>query len=229
MSESIQQQRLRVVCAESGSAHRIRRGELLHHAGDPLRHVHLVLEGWVGRTRASVAGDVAFTGVHIAGDIVGVDALLSGELPDDLTALTNGSVLRAPVQAVRASVMRDVDLALEITGLLTADSRFLREALLSVGRQSSSERLSTFILQTRQRLVAAGLIAEDARCFDLPLTQVQLAAVTGLTAVHVNRVLRLLREAGWLDIRSGVVRINDMAALRREARSGTLAQATRVA
>ncbi|WP_306286341.1 helix-turn-helix domain-containing protein [Sphingomonas sp. Ant20] len=41
-----------------------------------------------------------------------------------------------------------------------------------------------------------GLVQDDS--FVLPLTQVDIGEATGLTNVHVNRVLRTLRERGLL-------------------------------
>ena len=221
------QHRIRALFEKQGESRQVRRGDRLHHAGDEPRYAYLVTGGWLARMRSNAAGDPAFTGVHIAGDMVGADAVLNGRLDDDITALTHGSVLRARVNVVLARMSEDVGTAIAMARLLATDGRFLREALLAVGRQTSSERLSAFVLQTHHRLVAAKLIPEHATCFDLPLTQAQLAAVTGLTGVHVNRVLKLLRDSGCLEIRSGVVHINDMTALQREARSGRLAHGHR--
>jgi hypothetical protein len=43
-----------------------------------------------------------------------------------------------------------------------------------------------------------GLVQDDS--FELSLTQVDIGEVTGLTSVHVNRVLRSLRERGLLKL-----------------------------
>jgi DNA-binding transcriptional regulator YhcF (GntR family) len=51
------------------------------------------------------------------------------------------------------------------------------------------------------RLFAIGL--SDGLNFTLPLTQADIAEACGLTAIHVNRVLRELRTAGICTLRSG--------------------------
>jgi CRP-like cAMP-binding protein len=51
--------------------------------------------------------------------------------------------------------------------------------------------------------------------FDLPLTQQDLGEATGLTSVHVNRVLRRLREDGLALVSRGKAEILDVAALAR--------------
>jgi hypothetical protein len=47
----------------------------------------------------------------------------------------------------------------------------------------------------------------------MPLTQIQLAQCTGITAVHVNRVLRSFREQGIVTIRDGEVTIPNLERL----------------
>ena len=47
----------------------------------------------------------------------------------------------------------------------------------------------------------------------MPMTQQEIADHLGLTLVHVNRVLRRLREAGIVTVQRGVVTVDEMARL----------------
>ena len=49
--------------------------------------------------------------------------------------------------------------------------------------------------------------------YTLPMTQEQLADATGLTPVHVNRVLKTLDEMGLVQKLKGSVQIHDFAGL----------------
>lgn len=208
---------LPAIFARHGDPRAIARRGVLHQAGAPLTHVWLVTSGWFGRLRFAGDGADAFTGIHIPGDVIGLDAVARERLPDEVRALTDASVLRLPVDALRSTIAADGAAALEVVRLLADDAAYLREAVFSIGTQSGIERLSTFFLQTYYRLQAAGLSAADAERFPLPLTQVQLGAVTGLTSIHVNRVLKQLREARLLAFRGGTVHILDPAGLQRVA------------
>jgi CRP-like cAMP-binding protein len=53
----------------------------------------------------------------------------------------------------------------------------------------------------------------DGERFELPLTQVVLGDALGLTAVHVNRVLRKLRLSGVMELTAGSLIIADIAKL----------------
>ena len=195
----------------------VHRRSRLHRAGDPLHHACLILQGWFGRFRTGLSGAEAVTAIYLPGDIIGLDALFDARFADDLVVLSDGAVLRLPLDKLREAVAAGGGVALEAARLLAADSGFLREALFAVGTQSSFERLSTFIIQTYDRLVAAGLLAPGIDRFAMPLTQAQLGAVTGLTSVHVNRVLKQLRLAGLLEVRGGTVHVTNLPGLRRAA------------
>lgn len=196
----------------------VKNRERLHRPGDPLSHVYRVEAGWIGRFRSGREGSEAFTGIYMVGDVIGLDAVRNGEIRDEICALSHGTLLRLPFAEVRAMVEGGGPVALEIAQLLAADSDLLREALFAVGTQSSRERLELFLDQTWRRLLAARLIEPDAKRFDLPLTQAQLGAITGITPVHVNRVLRTLRDDGPFSVRGGTVHITEAARLRQVAR-----------
>jgi DNA-binding transcriptional regulator LsrR (DeoR family) len=59
-----------------------------------------------------------------------------------------------------------------------------------------------------------------------PLNEYLLADALGLTAIHVNRILRQLRERGLVTFREGSVVFHDVAGLRSlaEFHSGYLDQ-----
>ena len=78
---------------------------------------------------------------------------------------------------------------------------------------SSTSALAHLLAETNARLVAVGL--SDGRNFDFPLTQFDVAEICGMTAIHVNRVLRQLRERNLCTLRNGRVEIHDLAGLTR--------------
>lgn len=49
----------------------------------------------------------------------------------------------------------------------------------------------------------------DRHSFSLPITQADLADATGLTSVHVNRVLKVLRGRGVVTAERGTITVHD--------------------
>ena len=66
-----------------------------------------------------------------------------------------------------------------------------------------------------ERLNLVGLATEAE--FKCPISQSVLGDALGLTAIHVNRTLRLLREQQLLTLHRGSVRIHDLNRLRKLA------------
>ncbi|NWM54972.1 winged helix-turn-helix domain-containing protein, partial [Escherichia coli] len=86
------------------------------------------------------------------------------------------------------------------------DASIHREWEVSLGRRNAIERAAHLFCELQSRLLVVG--AAEGNSFRLPITQNQFAECLGLTGVHVNRVLRELREAGLADFRGGQVTIH---------------------
>jgi len=87
------------------------------------------------------------------------------------------------------------------------DEAMVVEHLVSIGRRDAAERMAHFFLELASRLIQVGMGSKTG--YACPLSQYLLADALGLSAVHVNRVLRQLREAGMVTFRDGVVTIHD--------------------
>ncbi len=72
------------------------------------------------------------------------------------------------------------------------------EHIIDTGRRSPVERLVHFLLEFYSRLKAVQMA--DNNIFELPLSQELIADSLGLSAPHVNRILRRLRTDGLLSI-----------------------------
>ncbi len=81
------------------------------------------------------------------------------------------------------------------------------EHRIHVGRRSAAVRMVHFLLDLGSRLELVDLATRRGNA--CPLSQCLLADAPGLTAVHVNRVLRHLREDGFVTVKRGRVILDD--------------------
>ncbi len=81
------------------------------------------------------------------------------------------------------------------------------EHLVGIGRRDAHARVAHFLLELGSRVALVGM--GDKTGHACPLTQYLLADSLGLSAVHVNRVLRQLREDGLVTCRDGYVAFDD--------------------
>jgi CRP-like cAMP-binding protein len=93
------------------------------------------------------------------------------------------------------------------------DEAMVVEHLVSIGRRNAIERTAHFFMELGERMLLVGLSAETE--FECPLTQYVLADALGLSAIHINRVLRQLRELSLLTVQHGTATIHDLQGLRK--------------
>ena len=103
--------------------------------------------------------------------------------------------------------------ALFVQALIEAS--MLREWVLNLGRRNAPARLAHVLCELAVRLEAQGLT--DRFGYQFPMTQEQLADVTGLTPVHVNRTLHALETDGLIARSKRAVNVVDWARLRAAA------------
>jgi CRP-like cAMP-binding protein len=97
------------------------------------------------------------------------------------------------------------------------EERRLHSWVTGLGQGSADERLALLLLDFRGRLILSNTIAPGSLEYQMPLTQEQMADHLGITAVHVNRVLKAFREGGIATVRDGQVRIDDLDKITQRA------------
>jgi len=95
---------------------------------------------------------------------------------------------------------------------VSRDEAMVVEHLVSIGRRSAIERTAHFFLELWERLRLVKLTTDNE--FACPLNQYVLADALGLTAIHVNRMLRQLRERKLLTLKERKVIIQNLPGLK---------------
>jgi len=194
---------------------RMRRGKQLTHEGDTGHKAFVLQDGWACSFKLLPNGSRQIISFPIAGDIIGLRSVLLRTADHSFSAITDAVV--SPVEA--AHVLKCVTefprLGAALLWAASRDEAMVVEHLVSIGRRNAIERTAHFFMELAERLSLIGQATETE--FECPLSQFVIADALGLTAIHVNRVLRQLRELGLLSIRKKTVRIQDLGGLRKLA------------
>lgn len=189
--------------------------KLIVKAGVTLSQSILLVEGLVCRYKDLADGQRQIMEIHVPGDFIDLHGFLLKRLEHHLGSLTPVRLATVPHEKLRAITERHPHLARMLWFSTLLDAAIHRERILSVGRRSAISRIAHLICELYLRLEVIGL-AEDGR-YRLPLTQTDLADASGLTAVHVNRMLKQLRDQNLLTFRHGDVVIHEWDRLQRLA------------
>lgn len=182
---------------------------------EPLSQCTLLLEGFIERFKDTPDGRRQILALHVPGDFVDLHSYPLKHLEHSVAALTSVRVALFPHAEVRAITERSATLTELLWRSTLIDAAINREWIVSVGARAAAVRIAHLFCEMYLRLQRVGLA--DSLRFPLPLTQIDLADATGLTAVHANRMVRQLRERRLVEFRQGIVDILDWPALKRFA------------
>ena len=211
----ISRQEEEVLAAAVSEIQEARPGKILVRAGVSLSECKLLVEGMVCRYKELHEGQRQILELHVSGDFVDLHSFPLKRLEHNIAALTPVRIAIVPHDRLKRLTEEHPHLARLLWFSTLLDAAIHREWILSIGRRSALARVAHLLCELYVRMDVIGLAPDQ--CYPLPLTQADLADATGLTAVHVNRMLRKLRDESLLTFRNGKVAIHDWGGLIRTA------------
>jgi CRP-like cAMP-binding protein len=190
------------------------RTELIHEH-DAVCRFFILEKGWAFSYKLLPDGGRQVIDFSIPGDIVGLRSLFLNVSHYTFTTITDVTVVELSWQQIEDVFRRLPRLGAAILWATSRHEAMMVEHLVNIGRRSALIRTAHFLLELRDRLELVGL-AQPAG-FACPLNQYLLADALGLSAIHLNRVLRHLREQKLVTFRDGTVIFHDVARLRQLA------------
>jgi len=175
--------------------------------GDRTSFSCVLLSGFVIRQKTVADGARQIFSIHLAGDIVDLQNAVLRIADNTAQALTRCEVAFIPREAIRRIAMERPAIGESLWYDTLVDGSIFREWIANVGRRDARTRVAHLLCEFALRMQAAGLSGQDS--YELPMTQEQLADCTGLTPVHVNRMLMILSEDGLITRSKRSVKINN--------------------
>ena len=132
-------------------------------------------------------------------------------------ALTDATVCVIPHEKLGPLVEDHPGVGLRLVWTIWRERNLAYDHLSSIGQRPARQRVARSLLEifVRSRMQWPAHHAEEMQ---LPLTQEHIGGATGLTGVHVNRILRSLRTDGVLEFHYRRLRILNPDKLVDEAR-----------
>lgn len=155
-------------------------------------HVHLIVEGLCGRFAQFSDGNRQITALHIPGDVPDLHGAVAPAVAPSLQALITTTAVRIPRQHMAALARAHPTIGEAFWAYSSFDAALLERWAANLGRRTAPQRMAHLLCEMALRLEDAD--RGDRLDFVLPITQPQLGDALGLTPVHVNRTLKMLRE-----------------------------------
>jgi CRP-like cAMP-binding protein len=191
---------------------RVPRWHRLVREGDEPEQCCLLVDGYASRYKHSVYGSRQVVSFHIRGDLLDIQHLLLSRADHNVQTITPAHVAWIPRSELLSLAWERSAVGKTLWRDCLIDASIFREWVLNVGQRDAKSRIAHMLCEFAARCHAAGLGPPEA--LDIPMTQEQIADATGLSAVHVNRMLQALRADGAITRNMSKVRIFDWDTIR---------------
>jgi CRP-like cAMP-binding protein len=195
---------------------RVAAGQELVGFGERTSMTYLVEAGAIGRYSQMRNGARQIVAMHIAGEMADLCAVVLPKSSWAYQALIPSTVLQIAHADLLGLCTQYPAIATAFWRDCTVDMAIMSEWMVSIARRPAESRLAHLICELQSRYQQARLTAPDGS-FTFPVTQAQLADILGITSIHVNRMVRSLRERGLASVSKSVVAVHDRPALERLA------------
>jgi CRP-like cAMP-binding protein len=186
-------------------------GRDMVHEGQVNQSAYMLASGWVCSYKILPGGARQIVDFQIPGDFLGLRSVLFRTADHNIEPVTKVEASEVLASDLLETFNNTPRLATAVLWAASRDEAMVVEHLVNIGRRDAKERTAHFLLELGARLTLVGLGSNLG--YACPLSQFVLADALGLSAVHVNRVLRELREAGLVTFRHGQVEIHDFERL----------------
>jgi CRP/FNR family transcriptional regulator len=175
--------------------------------------VHVIRDGWAFRYRALANGRRQILDFVLPGDAIGLVELYLGNVASAVEALTDVLLCVFDRGTIRDLLWKNPQYQDRIASDFAKRMIRYEDDLVDLGRRPALERLASFILKLRIRLMAHDMMAGNSLPF--PLSQRHIAEATGLSPEHVSRMLKQLTDEQIIAQDGRNLHILDEAALIR--------------
>jgi len=179
--------------------------------------VPVICAGWAASIVLLSDGSRQILSFLLPGDIVSTALLFDSRAHCLVEAITEVRYRTFNRAALKANLYKHPDLLEKFSRAWIEEKARADQLIVDLGRRTAEERIARLILSLQDRLVRRGLVHADTEEMDFPLRQHHIADATGLTPVHVSKVLSEFRRGGVIKISERSLTVLDPVRFRRVA------------
>jgi len=191
---------------------RVKRGDALFSVGDQFTSLYAIRSGFFKTCVTTADGRDQVTGFQMAGEIIGLDGIVSDRHACDAVALEDAEVCVMPFDQVEELSRQFTTLQHHVHRIMSREIVRDHSVMLLLGSMRAEERLAAFLLNLVQRLQARGFSPSE---FNLRMTREEIGSYLGMKLETVSRTFSKFVDDGIVEVKQRYVHVKDAEALRR--------------
>ena len=197
------------------TVHTIPARRMICHPKEWSEFVPIICDGWAASSVALADGRQQVLSFLLPGDFVSTATLLEATSGRSVEAITEVTYRKFKRSDIKAKLFVYSDLLERLAKIWSEERVEADQLALDLGRRTADERIARLILNLADKLAKRGMA--NGQTMEFPLRQRHIADATGLTPVHVSKVLGEFQRAGLVKIGGRSLTIVNETELRRAA------------
>ena len=191
---------------------KIKRGTHLFKDGQAFTSLYAIRTGFFKTCVATEDGREQVTGFQMAGEIMGLDGIVSDHHTCDAVALEDAEVCVMPFDRIEELSREIKSLQHHVHKIMSREIVREHGVMLLLGSMRAEERLAAFLLNLVQRLQARGFSRSE---LILRMTRDEIGSYLGMKLETVSRTFSKFADEGIIEVKQRHILIQDAEALRR--------------
>ena len=183
---------------------KVARGDNLFRNGDKFNALYAIRTGFFKTRISAEDGRDQVTGFQMAGEIIGLDGIVSEQHTCDAVALEDAEVCVMPFDRIEELSREITSLQRHVHKIMSREIVRENGVMLLLGSMRAEERLAAFLLNLVQRLHARGFSQSE---LVLRMTREEIGSYLGLKLETVSRTFSKFVEDGIVEVKQRHVRI----------------------
>ena len=191
---------------------RVKQGDLLFRDGEPFKSLFAIRTGFFKTCVSTSDGREQVTGFQMAGEIIGLDGIVSDHHSCNAVALEDADVCVMPFANVEELSREFPVLQRHVHKIMSREIVRENSMMLLIGNMRSEERLAAFLLNLVQRLHARGFSQSE---ITLRMSREEIGSYLGMKLETVSRAFSKFSDEGIIEVKQRYVKILDADALKK--------------
>ena len=180
------------------------KGDKLYTDDQEMHALYAIRSGTFKTFTVNEQGEEQVTGFHLAGDLLGFDAIADSKHKSFAQALETSMICEIPYDNLDTLSNTMPKLKKQVLRLMSNEIRTDQEMLTLLNRKNAEQRVATFLVNLSQRYHDRGLSASE---FRLTMTRSDIGNYIGLTVETISRLLNRFHKNGLIKLEGKLISI----------------------
>lgn len=191
---------------------KVKQGDQLFTTGDAFKSLYAIRTGFFKTCVSTEDGREQVTGFQMAGEIIGLDGIVTDHHNCDAIALEDAEVCVMPFADIEELSREFPVLQRHIHKIMSREIVRENSVMMLLGNMRAEERLAAFLLNLVQRLHARGFSQSE---LTLRMTREEIGSYLGMKLETVSRTFSKFSDEGIIEVKQRYVKIINADALKK--------------